>query len=338
MPINKNAYLRYQLIDEFLRKEDKSQKFKDIQWYLTRHHCKISDSQLEKDLKAMRAQFKCSIKYDRDFKGYFYAEPQVFFDVPIGNEDLETILMAMDTLRQFRNSDAFKNVSKSLDRMMSRLEIELDEKQEHLDKVIYYEPEPYFAGSEWLSVIYDAIREERIISFIFNQSGNKADHLVNPYFLKEFAGRWYVIGLEAGEIVTFGLDRIEKLIKTEHHFERNQEKAVQIKVHIELNLGILDFKVRKHDVHIRFDASLADEINSNPFLANQKIIHEDSKDIIVSLDVIINEGFVRKVVFPYGDKATVCNPPFAVDAVVRTLSKMLDLHKAYASKDGGESI
>ena len=338
MPVNKNAFRRYQLIDECLRREDKCQNFKDIQWYLSRHHCKISDSQLENDLKAMRKQFKCSIKYDRDFKGYYYAEPQVFFDVPIGNEDLETILMAMDTLRQFKNSAAFKNVSKSLDRMMSRLEMELDEKQEHLFKVIYYEPEPYFAGSEWLSVIYDSIREERIISFTFNQFGNKVDHELMPYFLKEFAGRWYVIGLKAGEIVTFGLDRIKELIKTEHHFERNKEKAVQIKVHIELNLGILDFTVRKHDVHIRFDASLADEIKSNPFLANQKIIHEDSKDIIVSMDVVINEAFVRKVVFPYGDKATVCNPPFAVDAVVRTLTRMLDLHKAYASKDARESV
>lgn len=337
MPVNKNAYRRYQLIDEILRKEDKCQNFMEIQWYLTRHHCKISDSQLENDLKAMRNQFKCSIKYDRDLKGYYYADPQVFFDVPIGNADLETILMAMETLRQFRNSAAFKNVSKSLDRMMSRLEMEFDETQEHLAKVIYYEPEPYFAGSEWLSVIYDAIREERIISFTFNQSGSDADHVLNPYFLKEFAGRWYVIGLEADEIVTFGLDRIKKLIKTDHHFERNQEQAVQIKVNIELNLGILDFKVRTHDVHIRFDASLADEIKSNPFLAKQKIIHEDSKDIIVSLDVIINEAFVRKVVFPYGDKATVCNPPFAVDAVVRTLTRMLDLHKSYASKNEHES-
>jgi len=338
MPVNKNAYRRYQLIDEILRKEDKCQNFMEIQWYLSRHHCKISDSQLEKDLKAMRKQFKCSIEYDRDFKGYYYAEPQVFFDVPIGSDDIETIWMAMDTLKQFRNSVAFKNVGKSLERIMSRLEIELDEKQEHLDKVIYYEPEPYFAGSEWLSVIYDAIRDESIISFTFNQLGDEAVHVLNPYFLKEFAGRWYVIGLEAAETVTFGLDRIKELVKTGHHFDRNQEKAVQIKVHIELNLGILDFTVRKHDVHIRYDASLADEINSNPFLANQKIIHEDSNDIIVSMDVVINEGFVRKVVFPYGDKATVCNPPFAVDAVVRTLTKMLDLHKAYASKDAPESV
>lgn len=333
MPVNKNAYRRYQLIDECLRKEDKCQNFIEIQWYLTKHHCRISDAQLEKDLKAMRTQFKCSIKYDRDFKGYYYAEPQVFFDIPIGNEDLGTILMAMDTLRQFKNSDAFKNVSKSLDRMMSRLEVELDEKQEHLTKVIYYEPEPYFAGSEWLSVIYDAIREERIISFTFNQSGNKADHLVNPYFLKEFAGRWYVIGFEKDQPVTFGLDRIEELVKSETFFLRNQEKANMIKLNIELNLGILDFKVRKHGVQIRFDASLADEIKSNPFLAKQGIVHEDAKDIIVYLEVVLNEAFVRKVVFPYGDKATVLAPPFAVDVVVRTLTKMLDLHKAYASKD-----
>jgi len=337
MPVNKNAFRRYQLIDEKIRNK-KFPSLLKIQEFLHDNDCGISISQLENDLRAMREQFKCSIKYDKDWKGYFYAEPEIFFDIPIGNEDLETIWTAMDTLRQFRHSDAFKNVGKSLDRIMSRLKIEIDEKQEHATKVIYYELEPFFAGSEWLSVIYDAIREEKFISFSFNQFGNKADHILKPYFLKEFAGRWYVIGLEEGEIVTFGLDRIEELVKSEHYFQRNQEKALQIKLNIELNLGILDFRVRHHDVHIRFDASLADEIKSNPFLANQKIIHEDSKDIIVSLDVVINEGFVRKVVFPYGEKATVCNPPFAVDLVVRTLSRMLDLHKAYSTTDEHESV
>lgn len=331
MPVNKNAYLRFQLINEKLQK-GRYPSLNDLMDYLEENDLRVSRSTLEKDLEVMRNRFDLPIAYDRYKEGYYYTDPMASFDSSLSNEDVETVWMAVETLRQFRHSDAFKNVGKSLDRIMSRLKIDLAEKQEHASKVIYYEPEPYFAGSEWLSVIYDAIREQMIISFTFNHLGNKAYHELNPYFLKEFAGRWYVIGIEKDQAVTFGLDRIEELVKCENDFRRNQEKAHQIKLNIELNLGILDFRVRKHGVQIRFDASLADEIKSNPFLANQGIVHEDAKDIIVYLEVVLNEAFVRKVVFPYGDKATVLAPPFAVDVVVRTLTRMLDLHKAYASK------
>lgn len=337
MPVNKNAYLRYQLINELLQKR-RYPSLKSIIDYIEGNDIYVSRSTIEKDLDVMRNKFSLPIAYDRYKEGYYYTDPEASLDSSLSNEDVETIWLAVDTLRQFRHSDAFKNVGKSLDRIMSRLKIDLEKNQEHAVKVIYYEPEPYFAGSQWLSVIYDTIREQSVIAFTFNQLGNKTDHVLNPYFLKEFAGRWYVIGIENDQAVTFGLDRIEELVKAENFFHRDLEKAGRIRSNLERNFGIFDFKVRKHEVWIRYDASLADEIKLNPFLANQKIMNEDSNDIVISLNVVLNEAFVQRVVFPYGDKATVLGPPFAVDVVMRTLSKMLDLHRAYASKDEHESI
>jgi predicted DNA-binding transcriptional regulator YafY len=337
MPVNKNAYLRYQLINQFLQKR-RYPSLNAIISYLESNDICVSRPTLEKDLYVMRNEFNLPIAYDRFKEGYYYTDPAASLDSTLSNEDLETIWVAIDKLSQFRHSDAFKNVNKSLERIMSRLKIDLDKKREGKDKIIYYEPEPYFVGSDWLSAIYDAIRDERMISFTFNLFDSPTAHLLKPYFLKEFAGRWYVIGLEEGKVVSFGLDRIVELVTTGEFFKRSSQIARDIGTLLEMNLGVFDFLTRSHHAVIRFDASLADEIKNNPLFANHWIRKEDSKDIVIALIVIVNEAFVMKAVFPYGDKATVLSPPFAVDMVVRTLTKMLDLHKAYAGKDEHKSI
>ena len=215
---------------------------------------------------------------------------------------------------------------------MNRLQIDLNKRKENSDKIIYYEPEPDFAGSQWLPVVYDAIQDTRIISFLFTVYDHQENHFVHPYFLKEYAGRWYVIGLEDDKPIYYGLDRISDLQILDTYYRKNESKDEGMRKNLELNLGIMDFHMHRHGVHIVFDSSLAHDIKSHPFLANQHILFEDSNEILISLEVVINEEFIKRVIFPYGDKAVVVGPPFAVDLVVRTLTKMLDLHKVYGRK------
>jgi len=326
MPVNKNAFRRFQIIDEMLKRKRYPSRM-DILDRLDQEGYTVSGATFENDLATLRLEFDLPIAYSHAEKGYYYTDPDVAFDLPIGNEEIETIWMAIDTLRQFRHSEAFKNVNKSLERIMTRLKIDLVKKQESADKIIYYEPEPDFAGSEWLSVIYDAIREERRISFTFNAFGEKTDHLMEPYALKEFVGRWYVIGVDKLVIAIYGLDRIEGLSSVNSYFQKNKKTAARIHGEINMSMGILDFKARKHIAEIAYDASLAEEIKLNPFLSNMQIRKEDSKEIIIYLWAKIDADFVRRAILPYGDKVRVLGPPFYVDLVIRTLTKMLDLHK-----------
>jgi predicted DNA-binding transcriptional regulator YafY len=327
MPVNKNAYRRYQLIDAILLKGGYP-SLEKILFYLKYKGCSVSAGTLENDLKAMRSHFKCSIEYSRSNMGYFYSDPEASFDIPVSDEDVETIWMAIDKLKEFRYSKAFQNVNKMLERLRSRLEIDLDENRKNADRIIFYEPEPDFAGSEWLSVIYDAIRECKRVSFMFHYFAEKKEHLIDPYALKEYAGRWYVIGQENSEQVYYGLDRINGLVTLESFFLKDEKVAEIIRKDILYNYGKMNFVDHKHRVKIRYDASLAEEIKRNLISDHNRIIEKDSTDIVITVKDIVDEDFVRKYVLPYGDKATVIGPNFAIDLVIGILTQMMYLHKA----------
>jgi len=326
MPVSKNAFRRFQLIDEVLQNGRYASRQR-IMDYLEENGYFVSVSTFEKDLETLRSKFSLPIAYDRSREGYYYTDPDASFDIPLSGQDVETIRLALGKLEQFRFSRSFKNVSNSIERISNRLKIDLVSKPKDSEKILFYEPEPFVAGSEWLSVIYDAIKEHRSISFVFAVFRNKTSHSIDPYMLKEFAGRWYVIGLENGKNIYYGLDRIKELSVTSKHYVFDEEAAAVLKKDLVQNSGILDFNIHSHDIYILYDASVANEIRLNPALKRMKVRSEDDKEIFISCRTLITEDFIRQAVFLYGDKAVVIGPPFALDLVLYSLTKMVNLHK-----------
>ena len=326
MPVSKNPYKRFSLIDNAIRRRDYP-SLEKIQKLLEEEGYPVSVSTLEKDLETMRSKFSMPIIYDRYQRGYAYSDENAYFDIPVTGEDVETIWMALDKLNMFRNASAFRNVRSSLERIMSRLEIDLDRRNIYADKVIFYEPLPDFAGSEWLPVIYDAICGCRYIRFEFHAYQNVTGHCLEPYVLKEYSGRWYVIGRENGSTAIYGLDRIKELQTGDSIFARDLEYYDYLRDRIEMSLGLFNFRERRHPVHIGYDISLAEEIRSVKFTDNQVIVSEDAQEIVIAMEVVMDEAFLRKAVLPYGDKARVYGPRFAVNMIRRTLIKALNNYK-----------
>lgn len=326
MPVSKNPYKRFSLIDNALRRRNYP-SLEKIQRLLEEEGYPVSISTLEKDLETMRSKFSMPIVYDRYRRGYAYSDENAYFDIPVTGEDVETIWMALDKLNMFRNSSAFRNVRSSLERIMSRLEIDLDRREVFTDKVIFYEPLPDFAGSEWLAAIYDAICGCHYIYFEFHAYESITSHCLEPYVLKEYSGRWYVIGKENGMPALYGLDRIRDLKTGESIYARDKEFYEDTCDGIERSLGMFNFQGRSHPVRIGYDITLANEIRSRKFTEDQRIISEDAQEIVLGMNVVIDEEFIGKAVLPYGDKARIYGPRFAVNMIRRTLIKALNNYK-----------
>lgn len=275
----------------------------------------------------MRNKFGRSIKYKAK-EGYYYDDDDVSFDIPLSSDDVETISMALGKLELFKNTTAFKNVKSSLDRLSSRLEIDLSNNSGS-ENIIYYEPVPDFAGKEWLSKIYDAVFHRHKISFSFHALDNKTDHTIEPYLLKEYSGRWYVAGKENEKAALFGLDRVRELKVLDKNFLFDDSFCYEMKFAVENSIGMLNFKKRKHPAIVRYDVSLAEEIKTTKIHESQKIVSEDSREIAVWFDANIDDDFMRRVVLPYGAKAIVDGPPFIVDKIVTIYEKALKNYEEY---------
>jgi predicted DNA-binding transcriptional regulator YafY len=326
MPVSKNAFKRYSLLDNAIRRK-KYPTLENLLDLLEDEGYPVSVSTVEKDLETLRSKFSMPIVYDRLEKGYYYTDKNAYFDIPITNNDVETIWLALDKLSLFRHTEAFSNVRDSLERIMMRLEIDLNKRDKFTEKIIFYEPLPAFAGSEWLSVLYDAICECHSVSFTFNAYANVTIHLIEPYILKEYSDRWYVIGRENNVPVVFGLDRISELDVKKELFVRDKNFYDDMRSNIEHSIGMFNFEKRNHPVQIGYDITLADEIKAKKFHDSQHTSSEDSEEIVISMNVKMDEELLKKAVLPYGYKAKIYGPGFAVSMVKRTLMKALDNYK-----------
>lgn len=82
MPNTKNALRRYLLIDRTINKNGHASKYllrTCLEFTLEGDRIELSDSTVEKDLKAMREIYGAPIKYSKTDYGYYYSDPEYKF-------------------------------------------------------------------------------------------------------------------------------------------------------------------------------------------------------------------------------------------------------------------
>ena len=328
MPVNKNAYRRYQLIDELLQ-NGQYPSLLSLQSHLDRNGIIVSLSTLEKDIDTLRNEFELPVIYDRYKQGYHYYGPNASFSLSLSLQDMETIMLALDRLKILHKSKALINTEKSLQRIMKRLHYNLYGWNGTARRRITYDPNPDYSGSEILSALYDAISEKRVISFTFNADGTLTDENLDPYVLNQFQGKWYLAGFKNGYPASYPVDNMTNLVVKQKEFERKEKIPGYSKFENDHLVDKVTYISQQHPVCIRFDASLKDEIIRHPFQRKQEIVEDGADGILIRLNVNIDDNFVRKVILPYAGLAVVCEPPYAIDLTLEILNKIIERQKKF---------
>ena len=154
-----------------------------ISLYEDRDKIGISKSTIQRDLKDIRKKLYLNIKYSKTENGYFIHDDDRTSDIEMMLEPLNLL----GTLYLDKNLPNFVFAEKRKPRGM-----------ENLTPLIY------------------AIKNSLITEFLYLKFDNSSQHtrIVEPYALKEFRGRWYLLAVETEEqrcIKTWGLDRIQDL-------------------------------------------------------------------------------------------------------------------------------
>ena len=238
MPANKYALLRYRIIDRcinnrgypFPSKEDLRSACEEALYGSDGDH--ISGSTIEKDIWAMRNEselgYYAPISYHRDHRGYYYEEDDYSInEVSLNNEDLDAIRFAANTLIQFRDLPIFQQFDLAIGKIADRLSVAPDLDTSGVDQFMQFESTPSAGGSHHLAPLLKAVRGKYPIELTYKKfsSTSYATYKLNPYLLKEYRNRWYLLAWdeERSVIRTFGCDRIKEVLvlDSEHYTEVN---------------------------------------------------------------------------------------------------------------------
>lgn len=336
MPVNKYALLRYRIIDRCLSKKDYPNK-EDL-----RQACEdslfgsfgenISESTIEKDLWAMRNEselgYYAPIKYSKAEKGYYYEnEDYSINDLSLNESDLESIQIAAQTLEQFRDNPIFKQYGNAIDKIVNRLKVSPNPEEKDISSLIQFESTPTAEGQHHLTTLFRAIKDQMIINITYLKYSNSeiGDYILEPYLLKEYASRWYLIAKdrEVDKIKTFGLERIKNVDVTDSYF--TPDSNFDPDKFFKYSIGITELHSEPETVELAFNRLQANYIKSSPIHKSQKLIKETESESVFQFEVLITYELIQ-LILGYGSGVRVLKPTKLVDAIKSELKKSL---KAY---------
>lgn len=192
-------------------------------------------------------------------------------------------------------------------------------------KIMHYEIRRS-RGLKHLEGLLYAIKEKRIIAFKYiSFYSNQSDYkkvVVEPYALKEFRYRWYLLGKnrENNKIHAFGLERMKDIDITN---SKNRGKPVDVEEIFEDVFGIEfpnDNKPQK--IRLKVDAQQGKYIKTMPIHYSQKIIEDTEEHFVFEVYLIPNYAFYQEL-FSLMDRVEVLSPPEVREEMIRKYENCL---------------
>jgi predicted DNA-binding transcriptional regulator YafY len=311
MPKNKNAMLRFRIIDGCLTNPLKS--YPKLQYIKEKIEeqlmTKISESMINKDLSEMKKTYGAPIKYNKYHEGYCYTQPGFTIkEFPLTTEEISALDFSTALLHQLSGSKLFDQFENAINKVIEGYRIsKIIGKSER--QLIQVEEPVKTAGSQWLEPILKAIVEKKSVLLTYHKYGGApTTHLFSPYILKEYRNRWYVAGYSARSerTLVLALDRMLELSASKEPYVNQPDFNPD--EFFKYSFGITQI----HDEHpeiivLSFTPFQAPYIIGQPLHHSQKIVLENEKEIQISMNVYITQELIMSIL-SYGENVTVISP------------------------------
>lgn len=154
---------------------------------------------IQKDLKEMKEK-GAPIKMDGRHRTY--TKDYSFFSDEISQKERKLICEVLKTLGQFKGLESFEWIQNYL----------IGLRDDDSAPILSFSSASYLEGTNLLPRLFDVISNKQVIEVAYKPFDRKlVKHVIHPYLLKEYNGRWFLIGaIDADDfIVNFAIDRIK---------------------------------------------------------------------------------------------------------------------------------
>lgn len=258
----------------------------------------VSKSTIRRDLREIRNSFYLEVKYSKIHNGYYIPDDDNALS------DIEMLCEQLDLLRAFAGNKipdfVFTEKRKS-------------KGTEHLQPLIY------------------AIKNHLVTEFFYLKYDNSSPHIrkVEPYALKEFRGRWYLLAPEIdgkpeewGMIKTWGLDRINNLEITRKNF--NKKSHIHIEDEFKNAFGIFSDRDKEVEEVILSFTPMGGRYNESfPLHESQETLIDNGEEFRIKLNVKLTYDFIMELL-SQSEKMKVIAPLHLRDTLIGIHRKAIE--------------
>lgn len=334
MPTNKNAQLRYQVLDRCFSDFHHQYEINDLldkvnEALYDLYGTEVSIRQIRDDIKYMRDRvtFNAPIKaYQYDGKKCYYRyEDRGFsiFNNELSTEEVSTLRSTIDMLGRFRGvpSNAW------LEEVISNLEYRFGVKP-NTENVVAFDQNELLKGLEFLGELIDSAMNHQPLLILYRTfSGNERQTIIHPYHLKQFNNRWFLFGLQEGNhgnyITNKALDRIVKFSKANVPFIPNNDIDFKEYFNDIVGVTIPEEHSEIENVVLRFDATRFPYVLNKPIHSSQIVLDEEA--CTIQLSVRPNKELESRI-FSYGNQVEVIKPKWLRNQIINKYNEILRIY------------
>lgn len=339
MPANKNALIRYKILDELLSQRQRHYNTKDLQEQCNKAlesygYSPVVERVIEKDLAFIQGEpFNVEIKcyrVDRKLcKKYKDGSPTIFAR-KLSREEEMLLKEVLSTIGQFDGLESFE----WLDNLKKQLKVE------SAQKIISFRVNSNVRDSSLLGQLFSFISDRQVVEITHRKfkSAESTKRILSPYLLNQYEDRWYLVAKEKGKdrISQFALDRIEnvRILPEEIYQECNVDLA---RLHDDvIGITILPEKTLQKVVLWVSNESY-NYVETKPIHHSQKIYTGQKLKSLKNkygikdghiLSIEVKENFeLYQTILSFGENLSVLSPIEIKEEIKSKIEKMLANYK-----------
>ena len=245
----------------------------------------FSKRTLQRDLKEIRNVFGIDIEYSKTNKGYYISQSET------ENMNFQRMIEAFDMFNSL-------NLAQDLTPFI------------HLEK---RRPQ----GTENLYGLLHAIKNKLKIKFTYQKFWEEevSQRLVEPYALKEFKNRWYILAKDSKDnnIKSFALDRLTNLEITTQHYQYPDNYSIE--QNYRYCFGIISPNGSDpQDIILSFDPFQGKYIKTLPLHETQEVLLDNDQETRIKLKLCLTHDLFMELL-SFGDNMKVIEPKKLSDEI-----------------------
>jgi predicted DNA-binding transcriptional regulator YafY len=334
MSINKNALIRYQVLDRCFRNPGRIYFWEDLLEECNRvlidfdpKNEGIQRRQLYDDIRFMESEAGWSIPLERIRYGrrVYYRYEDLSFSInnqPLNDSEAEQIKSALQIFSRFSGTPQFEWVNEMIPMLESKFGLIKRNRE-----VISFESNIDLRGLHFLTPLFNAIVNERVLKVTYKdfKSTNPYEIFYHPYYLKQYNNRWFVFGLNADNKVpnwTLALDRIESVTETAQEFTQSD---IDWEDYFYDLVGVSQSKdVQLQEIILMFSAEVAPYVITKPVHPSQRHKYM-SEGLQVKINVMPNVE-LEQLILSFGEQVKVVSPQNFQDRIAQRLQSANKLY------------
>ena len=198
MPTNKNALLRYQILDRCFSNRHRKYTIEDLvdavnEALYDMYGSEVSVRQIRDDIKYMRDRVSYdapieAIPFDGKRCYYRYTDPDfTIFNNELTVEEVTKLSSTINMLGRYRGG-----ANRWLEEVISNLEFRFGIKTNR-EHIVSFEQNDQLRGLEFLSELIDSAINHQPLNLLYRTyNGKETTVVIHPYHVKQYNNRWFL--------------------------------------------------------------------------------------------------------------------------------------------------